>query len=139
MVREVPTNMGKVGTTIGYYTDQREFSNSLTASSRLQSRVVFDLDTMAFKVIHSTSGTTEVDLDTGEILRWKEADLSDCGNDALLQVDMSLIDKLVLAEWPHEPNWDDAVTQMDFQAKIVTAAARCEGRGDRGTGETNRG
>jgi hypothetical protein len=64
----------------GYLTDQRSFSSEISASCRMQSAVEFTLEptlTVAAKM-HRSSGTTEVDMETGEQLGHAVADMSGC-------------------------------------------------------------
>ena len=64
----------------GYLTDQRSFSRDLSASSRMQSMVEFKLAPKVEIVAsrHSSSGTTEVDMDTGLQLGHAVSDMSRC-------------------------------------------------------------
>lgn len=55
----------------GYLTDQRSFSSMPTASVRMRSIASVDVSRTSGRVVtcrHETSGTTEVDMDTGETL-----------------------------------------------------------------------
>jgi len=64
----------------GYLTDQRSFSADLAASSRMQSMVEFKL-TPKVEIVasrHSSSGTTEVDMDTGRQLGYAVSDMRRC-------------------------------------------------------------
>ncbi len=64
----------------GYLTDQRSFSPSVTASHRMQSRVDFDLSRTP-KIVyhgHTSSGTTEVDMETGAQLDFDTAKMNRC-------------------------------------------------------------
>lgn len=65
----------------GYLTDQRSFSNDMLASYRMQSLIEFDLSDAVPSIrrqLHRTSGTTEVDMDTGTELGNGDADMSRC-------------------------------------------------------------
>lgn len=63
----------------GYLTDQRGFSNSQSASHRMQSSAIVDLVTKRMlHSAHTTSGTTEVDLVSGVQTGFKNADMSRC-------------------------------------------------------------
>lgn len=70
----------------GYLTDQRGFSDNVTASSRMQSLIEFDLSDAVPTIrrqVHKSSGTTEVDMDTGAQLGFGIADMSRCRFSAL--------------------------------------------------------
>jgi hypothetical protein len=64
----------------GYLTDQRTFSDSVTASCRMQSLVEFAVGSRVTisRQQHTSSGTTEVDLDTGAHLGYGVADMGGC-------------------------------------------------------------
>jgi hypothetical protein len=62
-----------------YLTDQRGFSDSITASSRMHCEITVEIST--FKMVgqsHWSSGTTEVDISTGDQTGFKKADMSRC-------------------------------------------------------------
>ncbi len=64
----------------GYLTDQRSFDSSFSASVRMQSWFMLQIKPF-FKLIasdHRTSGTTEVDMDTGKELGFANADMTRC-------------------------------------------------------------
>jgi hypothetical protein len=62
----------------GYLTDQRSFNSSANASVRMQSFITIDLPTGQVSGLHQTSGTTEVNIETGETRDNAEADMSNC-------------------------------------------------------------
>lgn len=65
----------------GYLTDQRTFSIQQTASVRMRSLMVVDLAAPTPRMchwVHESTGTTEVDMKTGEQLGFDFADMSDC-------------------------------------------------------------
>ncbi len=63
----------------GYLTDQRTFDSAYGASSRMTSMVEIETDTMAMmREAHTTSGTTQVDLETGAQSGFARADMSRC-------------------------------------------------------------
>jgi hypothetical protein len=65
----------------GYLTDQRGFSGNAMDSCRMQSLIEFDLSGTVPTIrrqLHRTSGTTEVDMDTGAQLGFDKADMSGC-------------------------------------------------------------
>ena len=63
----------------GYLTDQRGFSNSQSASHRMQSSAIVDLVTKRMlHSAHTTSGTTEVNLVSGVQTGFMNADMSRC-------------------------------------------------------------
>jgi hypothetical protein len=73
-----PFNLFK-SANVGYLTDQRSFSNAIAASARM--KCVIEIDTASMTMInqsHHTSGTTEVDIITGNVSGNKNADMSDC-------------------------------------------------------------
>jgi hypothetical protein len=78
-----PLNDGK-GFDTGYLTDQRDFSSDIDASHRMQSLAVLERSSVGWELSnapigeHTTSGTTEVDMDTGEKLDFAAADMSRC-------------------------------------------------------------
>lgn len=97
----------------GYLTDQRSFSSSMSASVRMQSLAWFDLSPARLhSVDHTTSGTVEANINSGDTQLMGMADMSDCSNSGLLEVgSMPVIgwgdtfDTLdrVTKEQPHEP------------------------------------
>lgn len=76
------TNPEKIGTSPGYLSDQRGFSNKPNASVRMQSWVSLIVSrggrVAQARAGHRTSGTTEVDMQTGEQLGYANADMSRC-------------------------------------------------------------
>ncbi len=69
----------------GYLTDQRAFSSDRHASARMRSVANIRLRAMRHQVVvqpagtaHETSGTVEVDMDTGQTLGRSNADLTAC-------------------------------------------------------------
>ena len=63
----------------GYLTDQRDFNQLPGASSRMQSLVEIELTPLSFiSQNHKSSGTTEVDLKTGDQLGFEVANMSRC-------------------------------------------------------------
>ncbi len=62
----------------GYLTDQRSFSADPNASVRMQSFITISLLAGQVSGIHQTSGTTEVNMESGETRDSAEADMSDC-------------------------------------------------------------
>ena len=62
----------------GFLTDQRGFSSAATASVRMSSIAVFDLGKKMMTASHRTSGTTEVNIDTGKQLGFANADMRRC-------------------------------------------------------------
>ncbi len=82
IARAAPGNLIKPKHT-GYLTDQRSFSKNRKASVRMQSCARFDLETLAIipgnqRTQHWTSGTTEVNIETGQQLGFAYADMSRC-------------------------------------------------------------
>jgi len=78
VARLVPTNTFK-DLEAGYLTDQRTFSTALTASVRMQSVAEIDLATlMLVRQTHSSSGTTEVNMTTGNETGFARANMSRC-------------------------------------------------------------
>ena len=71
----------------GYLTDQRSFSTSVTASHRMQSLIEFELarTPRIHRMSHTSSGTTEVDIDTGDQLAHGVADMSRCSFSSLVR------------------------------------------------------
>lgn len=69
----------------GYLTDQRTFDSSPSASVRMQSMVEITLspDVKVKSTSHTSSGTTEVDMDTGTQLDFGVANMSRCQFSAL--------------------------------------------------------
>jgi hypothetical protein len=64
---------------VGFLTDQRGFSNDITASVRMQSAAHLDIYPMRVVLKETnTSGTREVNTDTGETLHESMADLKQC-------------------------------------------------------------
>jgi hypothetical protein len=63
----------------GYLTDQRSFSSKITASARMQSLISCEVSPPGgLRGLHQTSGTTEVNVDTGATQRTDDADMSKC-------------------------------------------------------------
>jgi hypothetical protein len=63
----------------GYLTDQRSFSSDMGTSVRMQSNAKISLyPPIITSYDHFTSGTKEVDIDSGETLGIDVADMSDC-------------------------------------------------------------
>ena len=63
----------------GYLSDQRGFNNSVTASCRMQSIVEIEMSNLTIvKQTHRSSGTTEVNLDTGAQTGFAIADMTRC-------------------------------------------------------------
>lgn len=80
LARANPFNMLK-NWNVGYLTDQRSFSNKIDSSVRMRSLVEVEISRDSIylvRAIHETSGTTEVDIESGEQLGFKPADLSRC-------------------------------------------------------------
>lgn len=81
----------------GYLTDQRGFSTDPYASVRMQSIATVDVEAQTMQLqkyrekgerdYHNTSGTTEVDTSTGEVLGWKLADMKRCSFTSLQLAD----------------------------------------------------
>ncbi|MDH5326966.1 MAG: hypothetical protein OEZ68_14505 [Gammaproteobacteria bacterium] len=79
VARANPMNLFK-SLDAGYLTDQRSFSSSATASHRMQSWVEFELSGTP-RIVgkgHTSSGTTEVNMDTGAQLDFAYADMGRC-------------------------------------------------------------
>jgi hypothetical protein len=72
----ISNNLGKP-VAAGFLTDQRSFSSSASSSVRMQSFIVFSFPTGDVRGVHQTSGTTEVNMETGETRDYAEADMSD--------------------------------------------------------------
>jgi hypothetical protein len=78
-----PLNDGK-GLDTGYLTDQRDFDSDITASHRMQSLAILERSSAGWELSnapigeHSTSGTTEVNIATGETVDSALADMSRC-------------------------------------------------------------
>ena len=70
-------NLAKAPNT-GYLTDQRTFSERPSASVRMQSYITISLPGGQVSGVHQTSGTTEVNTETGETRDNEDADMSDC-------------------------------------------------------------
>jgi hypothetical protein len=70
----------------GYMTDQRGFSSEPGASSRMQSYAEISVppNVAIIRAGHRTSGTMEVDMDTGQQLNYGEAKLGRCKFSALV-------------------------------------------------------
>ena len=70
----------------GYLTDQRSFSTSATASHRMQSlmEILLASTPRVVRTNHSSSGTTEVDMDTGAQLGYATADMRRCSFSSLI-------------------------------------------------------
>ena len=66
----------------GYLTDQRSFSSNANASVRMQSQITISLPDGHVSGVHQTSGTTEVNMKTGETRDNADADMSDCRHSA---------------------------------------------------------
>lgn len=65
----------------GYLTDQRSFSSNPRASVRMQSYMKIRLDSNVRLIsapLPTTSGTTEIDMETGKQLGYADADMSRC-------------------------------------------------------------
>ena len=69
-----------------YLTDQRGFSSNLTASHRMQSLIDIQLSNnpAVVRMSHTTSGTTEVDMDTGTVLGFDKAKMTGCSFSPLM-------------------------------------------------------
>ncbi|MCC6537167.1 MAG: hypothetical protein IT162_06430 [Bryobacterales bacterium] len=73
----------------GYLTDQRQFDSSLTAGVRMRSLAELEVSADApqvtvVKTSHETSGTTEVDIETGEELGFEKANMSRCAFEEII-------------------------------------------------------
>ncbi len=82
LARAHPFNLFKSFNT-GYLTDQRDFDSAMGASVRMQSRAQISLSSwtavpVVVKAVHTTSGTTQVVITTGEETGKSNADLSAC-------------------------------------------------------------
>lgn len=79
-----PVNLWKDlwnGFDTGYLTDQRVFSDAPNASARMRSWLEVKLDPLGIAIArsgHESSGTTEVDLETGEKLGFEIAKMKNC-------------------------------------------------------------
>jgi hypothetical protein len=63
----------------GYLTDQRTFSNNPTASTRMRSLIEIETDNWTeIKQSHTSSGTTEVDISSGDQKGFAIANMSRC-------------------------------------------------------------
>lgn len=65
----------------GYLTDQRDFDSNITASVRMRSIATITIsppDARLSSTRHESSGTTEVDMDTGDQLGFAVADMTRC-------------------------------------------------------------
>jgi hypothetical protein len=63
----------------GYLTDQRDFDNSITASSRMHCEITVEISTLTMvDQKHWSSGTTEVNLSSGVQTGFAPADMSRC-------------------------------------------------------------
>lgn len=71
----------------GYLTDQRGFNTSVTASHRMQSLIEFELarTPRVARTSHTSSGTTEVDMNTGAQLGHAIADMGRCSFSPLMK------------------------------------------------------
>lgn len=69
-----------------YLTDQRDFSTSVTASHRMQSLIEILLASTPriARASHTSSGTTEVDMDNGNQLGYAISDMSRCSFSQLI-------------------------------------------------------
>jgi hypothetical protein len=75
-----------------FLTDQRSFSNKVTASSRVQSIVSFSMAHIGVvSGQHSTSGTTALRFDDGNTYDRRDADLSRCSISNVYSVDYDFI------------------------------------------------
>ena len=67
----------------GFLTDQRDFSDKMGASVRMQSAVFMDVYPLALhREMHTSSGTRQVTIPTGETWGDAVADMSDCSASA---------------------------------------------------------
>lgn len=71
-----PLNLRRQST--GFLTDQRSFSNAISASVRMQSSVSITPSTGAMLQNHRSSGTTEVDMETGAQIGHAVANMRRC-------------------------------------------------------------
>jgi len=78
----------------GYLTDQRSFSSSANASVRMQSFITIILPTGQVSGLHQTSGTTEVNMETGETRDNADADMSDCQHSPAYDVGYGVAESL---------------------------------------------
>lgn len=85
LARANPLNLLK-DWNVGYLTDQRSFSTSAIASHRMQSLIEVLLDTTprVVRTSHTSSGTTEVNIDTGAQLGHAVADMRRCSFSPLI-------------------------------------------------------
>lgn len=86
LARANPLNLFK-DWDVGYLTDQRSFSTSVTASHRMQSLIEFQLSSapLVVRTSHTSSGTTEVDMDTGAQLGFAVANMARCSFSPLVR------------------------------------------------------
>lgn len=78
----------------GYLTDQRSFSSNANASVRMQSHITISLPGGQVSGIHQTSGTTEVNTESGETRDNQDADMSDCQHSSSYAVPYALAQSL---------------------------------------------
>ena len=78
----------------GYLTDQRSFSPSPNASVRMQSFITIDFPDGRVSGLHQTSGTTEVNMETGETRDNADADMSDCTHSPAYTLSWSLAEDI---------------------------------------------
>jgi hypothetical protein len=75
----------------GYLTDQRSFSSKVTASARMQSLISCEVSPPRdLRGLHQTSGTTEVNIDSGATQRNEDADMSRCHHSQFYSVGYDL-------------------------------------------------
>jgi hypothetical protein len=73
----------------GFLTDQRRFSALPDASVRTQSIVVIELNPPRLRMFdHNTSGTRQINFETGATEEYGEADMSHCTNSKIFEIDM---------------------------------------------------
>jgi hypothetical protein len=107
-----PGNMFKQLNT-GYLTDQRTFDASPAASARMQCLAAVDLSSLTLtKSLYNTSGTTQVNIETGEETGFKKADMTRCKFEVALPKGSAPPKPAPSAGWkpPHaKPGYSDEV------------------------------
>lgn len=107
----------------GYLTDQRDFSSRPEASVRMRSigKVDVAAHTMQLDQNHVSSGTTEVDTSTGEVLGWKMAVMKRCAFTSLQPANLDVSHFLYGQYFP--TSW----TVNNLQATTTTVHTFVEG------------
>jgi hypothetical protein len=90
---------------VGYLTDQRTFSTDPTLSVRMQSLAVIQLSPAATVITtsHTSTGTTQINMDSGDSTGFRKADMTRCIWGTLTQAPVSGFSPFPTPQFPRAP------------------------------------